>query len=412
MALTSRTEVAQWCIIGVAGCSSLVCAVAVIYVIYVHAKSLGVPRSLLGICSTGLCGIQVLPALVALYGYSPKVMCGIYNCVAFGFLYPLVHWIVLCMLLHTLEKYDACIATLGARTVGKMDWRKSIVYSLPLMVGQSVVAWIGLAFEDTSVIVDYLISTSYPVPCADMSPGCKVCLFPGISVLMQGLFVIVYSVILYCTTARLARIVINVKLKKKVWLYCICSVGCMLVGFICMGTTVGVSPITGVADPLMWSFTAMWIATVLFLFALHCLIACCVWILHSLYETQLAKQSLRILEPDLMCSHSETSSRQGEDDVTKTPVVTRGRIQSDGILSTAPRSHSDHSVPKAKDVLLSPQELANVMSGTRPRRRWSSYGDGYALDRHVDYYDADEGQRGSTLPALSQNLYERFVQQE
>lgn len=160
MSLSSRTEIAQWCIIGIGGSSSLLCGLAVIYairaVIGVKVKPLYVPRSILGVCSVVLCGVQVLPALVALYGYSPPILCGVYICVTFGFLYPLVHWAVLCMLLHTVKKYDSCIASHTERHVTHVV-NTSLLYSLPSILGQSIVAWIGRGFQNTSVVVDKII---------------------------------------------------------------------------------------------------------------------------------------------------------------------------------------------------------------------------------------------------------------
>ena len=401
---SSKTEIAQWCLVGVAGCSSLLCLVPVVYAIRAGIDSsrlhrtLYIPRIILGVCSIVLCGIQVLPALVALYGYSPTVLCGIYTCLTFGFLYPLVHWTVICMLLHTVEKYDSCIASREEKRVTGVV-NKSILYSLPSIVGQSVVAWIGLGFQNSShTVQDYLLSTSYSVPCRDMSEECKVCLFPGISLFLQTLLVLVSSVVLHRATADVARIVINMKLKRKVWMYYGCSNVCMWIGIACMGAAVGVSPIT--TNSLMWVFAGTWIGTVVFLFALHCTCTCYTWIFHSLYEARLAMQSKLTVELDLMRSQSDLSSI---DEEIQTPVTDR-RASFEGV----PRSHSDHGAPRAKDVLLRPQELASVMSGNRTRRRWSSYGEGYVFDdqaqRHFQY--DDQATRGRTLP---QNLSLQFV---
>lgn len=466
MTVASTTLVVQWTIIGIGACSSVICGISVLYIVCSarHHTPLSLSRNVLGVSSLLLCGIQVLPPLVALRGYSPQVMCGIYTCLTCGFLYPCVHCIVLGMLMHARGRYDTRLASLSSqgspdrsKKTGKNSqedlachakeelprgsqrhsapcWhygnhrghvvRTALVCTLPLMIMQSVAAWIGMGFENASRVVQYFISTTAAVPCHDdasTSTSCTVCVFPGISVIIQGLFVLVYCIVLHHTSKHLRNIVINVTLKKKLKIYTRCSWVCSMIGLACMGTTVGVSH--QATDLLVWIFVGMWTGTVVFFFALHSMIACFVWIVHSVYETRLAVRSLSADAPE----QSDTStSRYGGDDEDSSlysisPFGNHGMTSTpNSIMRMTERSQSDcaevgtghphvHVVQRARDVLLSPDELArSVELGNQSRRRWTSYGDGYlpSRDEEEQQEQGEATRRGNTLPAtLQQNLF-------
>lgn len=226
-------------------------------------------------------------------------LCRIFITLALGVTAPLACWLGWCILAVILCRVQAAhpsLATNGEQHVPYTRFlgldlgyilQQSVIVSflivLPIAAAQSVIAWIGLTLQHdggsieespTSVIGTFLAVFWYgdPTQCTSVSSvtnelvstneyACTMCVFPAASVIVHGVWTILYVIALgyiayrLCSSSLLSRKIKRI-IKLFVAIMCVGSIA----GLACIGTSIYYN------NPFEWSNQGLWlgyVATVL-----------------------------------------------------------------------------------------------------------------------------------------------------
>ena len=428
--LPGVVSIVQWCILGLgagAGALSVLVLLAALWGRFGGGKF--VLQGAIAFFG-GCLGVAQLIPLLHVWGLSSVessqqdnlyVLCRVYLMVCFSLLH-MVHWAVVCLLLQSLYKYRVqCDEELRAcrnhsTTYFGAFLFKVALFSLPSVVGVALVSWIDLAFstsntavggeQESRSVLEYFFQP-YIVWASDTQGSqCIMCVFPASVVILHGVFVCVYVFYMWRVTMRMRKVVINVVLRKKLVFYGAVSTACFILGLACLACTFAVNLYSHA-----WIFQALYIAFVVISIVIQSIMVYCVWILHPLYEHQRAVKSrptsaelnhgigtpLSRVESrnssksgmvvgECVSNVSTPSSEDGSRVSTAMDWVPVGRS-----LSATPSTSS--SVHRARDVLLSPHELAELHKYGRRRRTSSAIeydheGDMEAVDLYRDVFQS------------------------
>lgn len=228
-------------------------------------------------------------------------LCRIFITLALGVTAPLACWLGWCILAVIMCRVKLSESSQSPSThclgidlhyVLQQSVIVSLLIALPIAAAQSVIAWISLTLQydggsleesPTSVLGTFLAVFWYgdPTQCtigssptSDISTtneyACTMCVFPAASVIVHGIWTLVFAVALaYVAYQLCASSLLSKKLKRTVTLYAVMmSVG-SIIGLVCMGTSIYYS------NPFEWSNQGLWlgyVATVLICTAAICYI--------------------------------------------------------------------------------------------------------------------------------------------
>jgi hypothetical protein len=147
----------------------------------------------------------------------------------------------------------------------------TLLVALPFGAAQAVIAWISLSLtydensieeSTTSLISTWLapFSVGTDLQCGTSSVNgeypCTACLFPAASVLVHGVWTILYSMVLVFAAFKLRELAHSSALKQKALLTTGVLGTCSVAGLICMGITIYYH------NPFTWEYQGLWLGYV------------------------------------------------------------------------------------------------------------------------------------------------------
>ena len=316
-------------------------------------------------------------------------LCRIYLTLNMGVLVPFFcHWILFLLLaakrkVERTVEVDADIYT-EQKEKAKIGWRirkrladaiigkskvilPSLLSSIPIFALQTVAAWIGLAFsyEGKSIersprsVLGYFLGTFWYGTQEQCSTGsvsdnttCTLCVIPATSVIIHGIWTLLYLALLWRVSLSLGRVVMNRQMRRILMLHA-CSLTVILsAGVACLGASIAYSPFG-------WINQGLWLGYILSL-VLMCFITCALWILKPVHEMRLALKSTdkeEYFDPSWSQDDGAISSEEPSpviktvEDTPARDVLLRpdeyerlSRTISDHSMESTPRSISSHGV--------------------------------------------------------------------
>jgi len=424
--LPGVVSIVQWCILGLgagAGVLSVLVLLVALWERFGERKlALQGTIAFFGGC---LGVVQLIP-LLNVWGFSSVqssgdnvyALCRVYLTLCFSLL-PMVHWTVVCLLLQSLYKYriqcDESLRASRNHTRSHLYFgafiSKVVLFSLPSIASVALVSWIDLAFytnntsvvgeQESRTVLEYFFQP-YIVWASDTQGSqCIMCVFPASVVILHGIFVCLYVLYMWRVTMRIRKVVINVVLKKKLVFHAAVSTACLILGLASVACTFAVNLYSHI-----WIFQALYIAFIVISIVIQALITYCVWILHPLYEhrraaksrptsadsnygigTPLSRVESRNSSKSMVVGECmSTVSAPSSEDGSRFSLEAMDCVPVGRSLSATPSTSS--SVHRARDVLLSPHELAELHKYGRRRQTSSAieYDDEGDMEGGVDLY--------------------------
>jgi hypothetical protein len=224
-------------------------------------------------------------------------LCRIFITLALGITAPLACWLGLCILAVIMcrLKVTESLPPSGDGEIGRPPnmhclgidvghvLQHSVIVSfllvLPIAAAQSVIAWIGLTLQynggsleesPTSSLGTFLAVFWYgnPTQCtASTSPtneisttneyACTMCVFPAASVIVHGIWTLMFAAALVYVTHRLCiSTLLSRKLKRTVVHFSLLMALGSIIGLVCMGTSIYYN------NPFEWSHQGLWLGYV------------------------------------------------------------------------------------------------------------------------------------------------------
>eukprot|EP00890_Picochlorum_soloecismus_P000697 jgi/Picsp_1/1628/NSC_05104-R3_hypothetical protein CHLNCDRAFT_140060 [Chlorella variabilis] len=293
-------------------------------------------------------------------------LCRVYLTLNMGVLVPFFCWWILFLLLAAKRKVersvevDAEIYTEQKAKIGRMIRKRladavlgksevilpSLLSSVPIFALQTVTAWIGLAFSyngnnieySPRSVLGYFLGTFWygtQEQCSTSTVSdyttCTLCVIPATSVIIHGIWTLLYLALLWHVSLSLGRLVMNRHMRRILVLHACALTLILSAGVACLGSSIAY-------DPFGWINQGLWLGYFLSI-VLMCFITCALWILRPVHEMRLALKS-----------------------TDKEEYFDPGWSQDDAMISSEDPSPPNKTVEDtpARDVLLRPDEYERL----------------------------------------------------
>lgn len=242
-------------------------------------------------------------------------LCRIYLTMNMGVLVPFFCWWILFLLVAAKRKVERSVevdADVYAEQKAKIGWRirkrladgvlgkskvilPSVLSSIPIFALQTVAAWIGLAFSydgkniehSPRSVLGYFLGTFWygtQEQCStDRDTTCTLCVIPATSVIIHGIWTLLYLVLLWHISLSLGRVVMHRQMRRILFLHACALTLILSAGVACLGSSIAY-------DPFGWTNQSLWLGYFLSI-VLMCFITCALWILRPVHEMRLALKS-------------------------------------------------------------------------------------------------------------------------
>eukprot|EP00890_Picochlorum_soloecismus_P000696 jgi/Picsp_1/1627/NSC_05104-R2_hypothetical protein CHLNCDRAFT_140060 [Chlorella variabilis] len=262
-------------------------------------QELWLTRFVMQIDIAALAAVQVL-RLPLLWGPSSVVapsyvtswtsqgwLCRVYLTLNMGVLVPFFCWWILFLLLAAKRKVersvevDAEIYTEQKAKIGRMIRKRladavlgksevilpSLLSSVPIFALQTVTAWIGLAFSyngnnieySPRSVLGYFLGTFWygtQEQCSTSTVSdyttCTLCVIPATSVIIHGIWTLLYLALLWHVSLSLGRLVMNRHMRRILVLHACALTLILSAGVACLGSSIAY-------DPFGWINQGLWL---------------------------------------------------------------------------------------------------------------------------------------------------------